>query len=363
LDELGQKPNDILRISDKIRLSGNITLDMILEAEIKRGHTSPDRYEKLLRESKIDRNRLKRLTEAAIIHHNTAAIEGFLKVNRVLVSEMIQNDEAVKLLDRRATNEKSNAPEIYFLVRNYLDPKFKKIYQRLARSAILNLSLRIAAKWIKGEEEKKTIYQLGMEFDIEDTLEIYIEKIFNINYDDIIGITREKKRKTGIVIIDTSGSMHYEKIINAALAACVLAYTMREDDYSIITFNTKAAILTKFKDKKNTEKIVDQILETEPIGYTNISAALILGLKELSTIKKRDKWGILITDGNYNRGGDPRQWALKYPKLHVIAIPSHKEKWGIRVCKDLAKKGRGRFMKVSRYSEIPRILARMLRDI
>jgi len=363
LDELGNVPNDNFLVDERIRLMGEFPLKKIIEAEIKRKWNNADQFEKLLKEAALNRDELRRLTDVAIKYQNKAALEGFAHINRMVVAEALQTDEAVKLLDRRSTNEESNAPEIFFLIRNYLEPKFKKLYRRLARSSILHLSLKIAAKWLKGEIPKKVQYDHGLEFDLEDTLEIFLEKGFNITYEDIVGIFREKKRKIGLVIIDTSGSMHYEKIINAALTASVLAYTMREDEYSIITFNTQAKTLTGFNDKKNTEEIIDQILESEAIGYTNITAALKLGLKELLKLKRREKWAILITDGNYNKGGDPRKWALKYPKLHVIAIPSRKEKWGLRICEDLARKGRGRFIKVSKYSDIPRILAKMLRDI
>jgi len=231
----------------------------------------------------------------------------------------------------------------------------------LARTAILQLALKVAAKWIKGEVSKKTEYIPGMDFDLEETLENFMEKCFIINYEDIVGISRERRRSYGVVIIDTSGSMHYEKIINAALTASVLTYMMRYDNYSIIIFNTKAYLLAGFDNKKTADKVIDQILETEAIGYTNISEALKLGLDELKKIKNRNKWAILITDGNYNRGGDPRIWAMKFPRLHVIATPSLKEKWGLKVCKELAEKGRGRYIKVSKYSEIPRILAKMLK--
>ena len=163
-------------MSDKIRLSGTIPLEMILEAEIKQEGRDPDKFERMLKELKSNREQTRRLTDVAIKNKNLSAIEGFARVNRVVVAEALQNDEAVKLLDRRETNEKTSAPEIYFLIRNELSPLYKKIYRRLARSSILKLSLRIAAKWIRGEDPKKVQYEPGLEFDLDETLENYIEK-------------------------------------------------------------------------------------------------------------------------------------------------------------------------------------------
>jgi len=363
LDDLGSPPNDTSTINEKVRLSGNFQPEFIFEAEIKSQSHNLSYLEKFLKESNLDRKKIRKLTDLAIKYQNKPALHTLARINRFVVAEALQHHDAIKLFDRQFTNEQSNAPEIFFIIRNYLNPTYKKIYRRLARSSILHLSLKIASKWIKGSTFKKVPYSPGLDFDLDDTLDSYFQNALHISYDNIVALSYEKKLSYGIVIIDTSGSMHYDKIINAALTASVLAYSMRYDHYSIITFNTQATILTKFSDLKNTEDIVDQILESEPIGYTNISSALKLGLDELAKIKHRDKWAILITDGLYNRGGDPRPYASQYPKLHIISIPSQKYKWGIRVCSDLAKKGRGRFIKVYRYSQIPYALSTLLRDI
>ena len=180
LDELGNVPNDNFLVDERIRLMGEFPLKKIIEAEIKRKWNNADQFEKLLKEAALNRDELRRLTDVAIKYQNKAALEGFAHINRMVVAEALQTDEAVKLLDRRSTNEESNAPEIFFLIRNYLEPKFKKLYRRLARSSILHLSLKIAAKWLKGEIPKKVQYDHGLEFDLEDTLEIFLEKGFKV---------------------------------------------------------------------------------------------------------------------------------------------------------------------------------------
>ena len=64
------------------------------------------------------------------------------------------------------------------------------------------------------------------------------------------------------------------------------------------------------------------------------------GLKELNKVKEktRHKFGILISDGNYNRGKNPLDLAKKYPKLHVIGIPADNDaERGIDMCRELAQ--------------------------
>jgi hypothetical protein len=87
------------------------------------------------------------------------------------------------------------------------------------------------------------------------------------------------------------------------------------------------------------------------------------GLKELNKVRDitKNKFGILISDGNYNRGDDPLEIAKTYPKLHVIGMPADNDAdRGIDTCRDLAKAGNGKFYAVEDYKEIPRALINLL---
>ena len=80
----------------------------------------------------------------------------------------------------------------------------------------------------------------------------------------------------------------------------------------------------------------------------------------MKKIKSRFKWAILLTDGAYNKGEDPRYYCRDFEKLHVVNLPG--KKWGKRVCKDLARLGGGRYVTVSSYKGVPRALMKILRS-
>jgi len=85
--------------------------------------------------------------------------------------------------------------------------------------------------------------------------------------------------------------------------------------------------------------------------------------EELNKVKStsRNKFAILISDGNYNRGEDPVPLAKKFPKLHVIGMPAENDAdRGIDTCKEIAKAGNGKFFAVKDYREIPRALIELL---
>lgn len=209
-------------------------------------------------------------------------------------------------------------------------------------------------------------YKMGMsEFSLDETIQHNPLKIHekNLSYKDIFGVVRKRQKRKVVLILDTSGSMYGRLLLNAALTSSVLAYNLEKEDYAIVLFNSTAMVLKKINQKKQVIKIIDDILDSEAVGFTNIQMGLEKGLKELDKTRenRKSRFGILISDGNFNRGGDPVEIAKKYPKLHVIGMPAENDAMqGIRVCQEIAKAGRGKFYAVNDYKEIPRALIELL---
>jgi Mg-chelatase subunit ChlD len=257
--------------------------------------------------------------------------------------------------------------EVYFFIRRPISEKYRYIFRRLARQNIIRMSLKITSRGIRGNY-KKTVpfYQIGMpEFDLDETIQHNPLKVHNktLTYKDIYGIKRKRKKRNIVLVLDTSGSMYGKLLLNAALTTSVLAYNMEKEEYAIVLFNSTAMILKKINEKKPVISIIDEILDSEAVGFTNISIGLEKGLVELNKVKQtaRNKFGILITDGNYNRGENPLDLAKKYPKLHVIGMPAENDAdRGIDMCKELAHAGKGKFFAVNDFKEIPRTLIELL---
>lgn len=331
--------------------------DDVIQNAIESGQSLPSDLDSLNRES------VEKLTESAIQSENLPALMSLAKVNKKVVSNTLQLDKLISL-GRVAGKGGVVSSRLYFMVRGEMDTKRKRVFRRMARTALLKQSLRIAGEGLRGDIIKTAQYQPGMDFDLERTMEETLEKfpegIPVLGFNDIVGIDRIQRKKSGVLILDASGSMIGERNINAALTSAILAYSMRKDDYSVIAFNTKAFLIKKFREEVKVQDIVDRILDLEAIGHTNIEHALQLGSKELKAIKTRFKWAILFTDGVYNKGKDPRYLAKEFPKLHVINLPG--KKWGQKVCQDLARYGGGKYVAVSKYSEAPRALMKIIRS-
>ncbi|MFX0188337.1 MAG: VWA domain-containing protein [Candidatus Hodarchaeota archaeon] len=308
------------------------------------------------------------MTFLAIQYKNLEAIMGMLKSNVYAATDALDCDESVQFFSEKSKESGLVMPEIYFFIRRPISKKYKKIFRRLARQSILKTSLKITSRGIKGTR-KKTIpyYEIGMpEFDLDESIQHNPLKIYekNLSYKDIYGIKRQRQKRNIVLILDTSGSMYGRTLLNAALTTSVLAYNMEKENYSIVLFNSTAMILKKINDiQKSIITIIDDILDSEAVGFTNIHIGLEKGLKELNKVKEhhKNKFGILITDGNYNRGENPIKIAKKYPKLHVIGMPAENDAdRGIDTCREIAKAGQGKFYAVTDYKEIPRALINLL---
>ncbi len=292
---------------------------------------------------------------------------GLLKANVYAATDAMDTEEGVKFFVEKAKDAGEFMSEIYFFIRRPISEKYQSVFRRLARQSILKLSLKITSKGIRGHF-KRTVpfYQIGMsEFSLDETIQHNPLKIHkkNLNYQDIYGIERKRQKRKVVLILDTSGSMYGRLLLNAALTTSVLAYNMEKEDFAIILFNSTAMILKKIDKQKPIISIIDEILDSEAVGFTNIYIGLDKGLKQLNKIKEKKKnpFAILITDGNYNRGENPITVAKKYPKLHVIGMPAENNAdQGIATCREIAQAGRGKFYAVNDYKEIPRALIELL---
>jgi Mg-chelatase subunit ChlD len=349
-----------------VRLVDQPVDNEILEYEIiRKKKKKPDYYRHLA--DTLDYKQIKELTYLAIKHKNLEALMGLLKANVYASTDALDCDEGVQFFSEKAAESGDFMPEVYFFIRRPISEKYRSIFRRLARQSIVKLSLKITSRGIRGQF-KKTVpyYQMGMpEFSVDETVQHNPLKIYgkSLNYQDIYGIERKRQKRKVVLVLDTSGSMYGRLLLNAALTTSVLAYNMEKEDFAIVLFNSTAMVMKKIDYRRPVISIIDDILDSEAVGFTNIFIGLEKGLKELNKIKEKRKsrFGILITDGNYNRGEDPIILAKKYPKLHVIGMPAVNDAdQGIDTCREIAKAGRGQFYAVNNYSEIPRALIELL---
>ncbi|HEC39895.1 MAG TPA: hypothetical protein ENI29_16780, partial [bacterium] len=241
----------------------------------------------------MDYKQIQELTRLAIQHKNLEAVMGLLKANVYAATDILNTEEGVQFFSEKAQESGDFMPEIYFFIRRPASGKYKSIFRRLARQSIIKLSLKITSKGIRGQFKKAIPnYKIGMpEFSLDETIQHNPLKIYekSLSYQDIYGVERRRQKRKVVLILDTSGSMYGRLLLNAALTTSVLAYNMEKEDFAIVLFNSTAMLLKKINQKRSIIKIVDDILDSEAVGFTNIQIGLEKGLKELNKIREKRK--------------------------------------------------------------------------
>ncbi len=248
----------------------------------------------------------------------------------------------------------------YPYARSRLDKAQCSAIKKIAIRAILLRALKTLGPTKRSAKLKRGPYQPGAdEIDLEATLdEIIGKKEYQI--EDIVVERRERKKLTCALMIDTSLSMAGEKLAVAAVGAAILALTLKDDNYALVTFESSASTLKPMKQRKDVQVVIGELLDTPATGDTNTEAGLRAGLSELEKVRVGEKLGILITDGQCTSGFDPESMAAKFMRLCVVMVESPIS--NLLMCTRLANLGKGKVYRVKEYHEVPRAIFNLLKE-
>jgi len=343
-----------------------------MKHEIVRKKNSREKYERL--SYHLGFRDLKEMTNVAVRENNISALMGIAQSNVYAATAELSKPEYSQFFSQKFKEQKDNfIPQLYFMVKSHAPVHLKLMLEKLTHSIIFRKTLDISGRGDTGKARHRVSYRPGLiEFDLQRTFFNYLQRGGNVlGIDDIVGIERRQKKRNVVLIMDTSGSMFGKLLLNAALTASVLSDAMEKDNTSVIIFAGEPFVLKDINNERLTQPLIEDILESEAVGFTNISKALKKGLEQLNNVRKEccsKSLGILITDGDYNRGDNPAKIATRFPELHVINMPPEdaKQKKYQRlqsVCKSIADAGGGHFYPVSHFEQIPRALMSLLSKI
>ncbi len=358
------------RTKDTLRIPNRSSNKDLMSAAIVKGGKKPKFYENLSKS--LPFTEVKELTSLAVREQNAQAVTALLKTNVFAASSALFTNEGASFFSElESKSQGTTLLNIFFMVRTLAPKKYKLLLRQIARNVILKTTLKIAGRGIeKGMKRVRVPYYPGMmEFDLNQTLMNTLEKgsCKCVTYRDIVGVERNQLKKNIVLILDTSGSMYGKSLVNAALTTSLLTYTMHKHKFAIILFNSSSMMLKSMKEdisQTPVTQLIDEILDSEAVGFTNIENALKRGLKELDNVKGKRKFAVLITDGNYNRGKDPSLIAKNFPTLHVVVMPPENKMSyeGQKICRKIAEAGHGKFYPVSDFKDIPKTLLHILRS-
>jgi Mg-chelatase subunit ChlD len=195
------------------------------------------------------------------------------------------------------------------------------------------------------------------ELDEETTLENILGKEFP-DPEDWVSARRETRRTQVALMMDTSLSMSGKNLALAAVAAAVLAFSIKSEDLALIAFESSALALTHLGERDTASLMVEELLSQPARGFTNIEDGLAVGRHELLLGDNPRKVGLLITDGVFTAGGDPLAEAARFPRLYVLLTEDYV--MDEELCARMARVGHGEVVRVTGYEDLP---ARMLQVV
>ncbi len=177
---------------------------------------------------------------------------------------------------------------------------------------------------------------------------------------DIVVTNPEPRDADVVAILDMSLSMTGEKIALVAVAAAILR--MKLENVAIVAFDTNAHTLVRLGEDLPIRDLIRRVLMVPAQGYTHIAAGLEAGLEQLRRSRRRERVGLLLSDGIANVGWDPVRVAGRFPQLHVVQLGRPLPQ-GNRACTGMARAGRGRRFLAPTYVALPDVIKRVIREV
>jgi len=274
----------------------------------------------------------------------------------------ILNDEYFEELMTKVMDLESGFLQVKLLsmIMERADPVKKTAIRSMLLQKIIFLSRKIAASASGITKTIVTQYRPGLdELDVDRTLEEQIGSPV-LDYENIYCHERVKQKSSYVLMLDVSNSMHQEKIAVGAIATGVFASKLRHDYHGVLTFAREPSVIKHVSEQNNLENLMDRMLDIKSGGATNIREALRKGLALLDESKTMSKTGIIVTDGWSTVGSDPVEIAAKYDRLHVLGISFGLGGSDPATNAQMAKKGRGRYMYVGKFDDLPLAITKIL---
>jgi MoxR-like ATPase len=223
----------------------------------------------------------------------------------------------------------------------------------IASHLIIAIARRIADTGYRASELKLVPgFNDNAEIELDHSLEKYAESPERGILENLVSYIRHIEKKAIVMMLDYSYSMQ-SNVILAAITAAAIAQHFKKD-YAILAFNCGVCILKDIDEPAGPEIVLKRLFTLSTCGDTNIRSVLEAGLQHVNRFER--KAGLLLTDGDWNRGGDPFLAAVQFDKLSVIGFPfADHEK-----IRQLALKGNGSFSIVKDETEIAGAIMRCL---
>jgi hypothetical protein len=242
--------------------------------------------------------------------------------------------------------EKQDSLEVFANVFSMLKENVRLLAVKIASRLIIKIAKQISDTGCRsGKLKLVNGFSNSAEIELDRSLERYIEQPELGILDNLVSFVRQQEKSAFIMMFDHSYSMKGMKIILSAITAAAIAHRFKKD-YGILAFSNQVTILKAIDESTGPEEVLERLFSLELCGDTDTRMVLEAGLNHLARFE--EKRGLLLTDGAWNRGGDPLEVVALFDQLGVIGFPPAKRE----TIRQLAVKGNGSFSFVEDETQI-----------
>lgn len=242
--------------------------------------------------------------------------------------------------------EKQDSLEVFANVFSMLKDEVRLLAVKIASRLIIKIARQIADTGCRsGKLKLVNGFSEGAEIELDRSLERYIEQPECGILDSLVSFIRQQEKRAFVMMFDHSYSMKGMKLILSAITAAAIAQHFKKD-FGVLAFSNRVTVLKAIDEPTGPEEVLKRLFDLELCGDTDTCLVLETGLNHLAEFE--EKRGLLLTDGAWNRGGDPLEPAALFNQLGVIGFPPAKRE----KIRQLAIRGKGNFSFVEDETQI-----------
>ncbi len=250
--------------------------------------------------------------------------------------------------------KKRDSLTVFANIFGMLKHEVRTLAVKIATRIIINIAKQLAdSGYRSGPLKLVPGFVDSAEIELDRSLEKYIEQSERGMLDSLMSHIRQREKKALILMLDRSYSMRGLKIILAAITAASIAQHFK-NDYAVLAFSNRVSFLKMMDETVSPEEVLKRLFALELFGDTDVRLGLEAGLKHINKLER--KKGLILTDGAWNRGGDPSELAARFDKLSVIGFPPAEHE----IIRCLALKGKGNYSFVEDEVGITRAILKCL---
>lgn len=243
---------------------------------------------------------------------------------------------------------------------NATDAELRRAARRLAAKVFVRLAAKGASRSRGARRLRSDVRHDIGDLDVEQTLE-RSGGLRPRRADELVVRRWEAHTRSICLLIDRSGSMRGRAVAIAAVAAAsTLMAAGERGDCSVIAFSHDAIVLQSQGMSRPIMEIVGDVVSLRGKGMTDLAHALRVAARQLSRSSGSERIVLLLSDCLSTAGEDPLEALAGIDRLDVLGTGSDPDPDSVRWSEELAKRGRGRYLRAERPDQLGAALTALL---